>query len=218
MEAKTNILLTGFTPFGGLTTNPSQQVVEAIARNASLQTRATLYGEVLNTTYATAGQRVRELITELRPDIVLLLGVAAKSTALAVERFALNMDDATKADNAGQTRTGQPIASDGPAAYAATLPVDALCSHLKTQGFQATPSNHAGTFVCNHVLYQALHSTAELGLASRCGFIHVPMPPDEVLAAQPQPQQTLTGLTRAIELSLAYLIDVVATNARPLNP
>jgi pyroglutamyl-peptidase len=35
-------------------------------------------------------------------------------------------------------------------------------------------SNHAGTFVCNHVFYLARHKVEQLGIPAKCGLIHIP--------------------------------------------
>lgn len=214
METPLNILLTGFTPFGDLPTNPSQQIVEVLSQRAQLNDRVRLHGVVLETTYASAGNQVRSLIAELRPAIAVLLGVSAKQDRIAVERFAINMDDAEKADNAGQVRNGQPILRDGPAAYRATLPVDELCQHLKQAGLRAKPSNHAGTYVCNHVFYRALHEVHALGLPSLCGFLHVPMPSVKNDSAPSQSRPTIEDLTHAIQRTLTYLLSIVETDQR----
>jgi pyrrolidone-carboxylate peptidase len=45
---------------------------------------------------------------------------------------------------------------------------------LVAEVISAAISNHAGTYVCNHVFYLARHEVELLGTNSACGFIHLP--------------------------------------------
>jgi pyroglutamyl-peptidase len=190
------ILLTGFTPFGGLTTNPSQGIVEALAARGA----ADLVAEVLPTEFAAAGRRVGELIRQLRPRAVVCLGVGRDRDAVCLERVALNLDDCEEPDNAGHAPAGQLIAPDGPLAYWSTLPLERMRATLRQRGVRVRISNHAGTYVCNHVFYLARHELETLGSRAPCGFIHVPLPAgeaDPADAARPLP-------------SLPHLVEAVA--------
>ena len=46
------------------------------------------------------------------------------------------------------------IQEDGAPAYFSNLPVKTMTEAIKAAGVPASLSNTAGTFVCNHVLYQ----------------------------------------------------------------
>jgi pyroglutamyl-peptidase len=162
------ILLTGFTPFGDQTVNPSQRIVEALAD------RADITGVVLPTIYQTAGERLVALLDEHQPTALVMLGVAARRAAINLERFALNIDDASAPDNAGDLRQSQPIVPGGPAAYTSTLPIAAMQQALQTREIPVTISNHAGAYVCNHLFYVACHALDQTGSSIPCGFLHVP--------------------------------------------
>ena len=88
--------------------------------------------------------------------------------------MALNLDDGGMPDNAGVSRTGQRIVPDGPLEYQSTLPLVQMREALRQRGIPAVISNHAGTYVCNHVFYLARHEVERLGIGSLCGFIHIP--------------------------------------------
>ncbi|MBI2815408.1 MAG: hypothetical protein HYX72_00565 [Acidobacteria bacterium] len=165
------ILLTGFEPFGAAKTNPSELIVRRIA-SESARRGYDLVAEVLPTEFRTAGKKIRNLIRLVKPDAVICLGVAATRDAICLERFALNVDDEASPDNAGHVRAGSAIVRDGPLAYQSTLPLKPLMKALQAEGVKAKISNHAGTYVCNHVFYVARHETERLGIP--CGFIHVP--------------------------------------------
>lgn len=167
------LVLTGFDPFPGVPVNPSQQIVETIAmQNPAIIT------EILPTAFAPAEKRIRSLIQKHAPDVVLSLGVAARRDAINLERFALNINDAEQPDNDGVQHDGKPIVANGPAAYTSTLPLAALHKAIQARRVPVKYSNHAGAYVCNHVFYVARHEVERLRLATRCGFIHVPMPND----------------------------------------
>lgn len=169
------VVLTGFEPFGDHELNSSQVVVEALAERARLAGRQDLHASVLPVAYASAGAAVSSLIAAIEPDAVLCLGLAANQGVLCLERVALNLDDARVPDNAGETRQGQLIVPDGPVAYWSTLPLEAMQEALEAQSVPVRTSNHAGTYVCNHVFYVARHELACRGSRAPCGLIHLPL-------------------------------------------
>src|SRR5438067_1047453 len=107
------IVLTGFDSFLGVETNPSQLLVEHFARRRDPR----LIAEVLPTRYAAAAQKVRALIHEHRPDVMLSLGVAQTRPTISFERVALNLDDSETPDNAGVVAKGRLIVPGAPLAY-----------------------------------------------------------------------------------------------------
>jgi pyroglutamyl-peptidase len=170
------VLLTGFEPFGKLETNPSQYIVDQLASGApGLEGTADLVTEVLPTVYSAAGERIRTLIRGLQPGAVVCLGVAARADAIRLERVALNVDDAENPDNAGDAPMGRRIAPGGPVGYWSTLPLAEMYAALQAREIPVRISNHAGTYVCNHVFYAARHEVERLGSEAACGFVHVPL-------------------------------------------
>ena len=187
------VLLTGFEPFADIEVNPSQVVVEHFADNDALLDGIELITEVLPVGYQSAEERISELYKKHKPDIVLMLGVAQSRDCLCLERIALNLDDTPIEDNDGELREGQTIVSRGTLAYQTTLPVDELYKYLTEQDIPIKISNHAGTYICNHVLYTMLHQTKKT--APPCGFIHLPST-DAV---------SLETMVRAIWLTIRFL-------------
>lgn len=178
--ADTMILLTGFNRFADLEANPSELIVEAIAGRSRAAGRADVVTEVLPTEYRRAGERIRELIRQLKPDAILGLGVAAGSRSFRLERIALNLDDSNEPDNAGEIALGRRIEAEGPAACSSNLPLTPMLDALERLGIPAVISNHAGAFVCNHVFYLARYHVEQSGIPCRCGFIHVPCASSQV--------------------------------------
>jgi len=105
--------------------------------------------------------------------VVICFGLAEGRTGITPERFAVNMDDASIADNAGHLRIDQPIHPDGPLAFETTLPIKELVAAVRSEGIPAAISLTAGTFVCNHIFYEMQRALAGSNL--RSGFVHVPL-------------------------------------------
>src|SRR5262249_2135258 len=76
--------------------------------------------------------------------------------------------------NAGIVATARPIVAGAPLAYYSSLPLDAMLAALRGVNVPSAITNHAGTFVCNHVYYSAQHEVEQAGLPTRCGFLHLP--------------------------------------------
>jgi pyroglutamyl-peptidase len=52
---------------------------------------------------------------------------------------------------------------------------------MRAAGVPAVVSNIAGTYVCNHMMYQVLHMIDREFPGKRVGFIHVPYTPQQVV-------------------------------------
>ncbi len=135
---------------------------------------------------------------------------------LRLERVAINQADFDLPDNAGLIAR-EPLDPNGPAAWAATLPLHAIRECLLADGIPCHLSGTAGQFLCNAVMYHALASCAERTPAPLAGFIHLPYLPQQVagvLAGTPGQRADLAsmslepicrGVRLAIETSLAML-------------
>jgi pyroglutamyl-peptidase len=194
----TRVLVTGFDGFGAVAANPSSAVVRALAASPGIS-GAALATEVLPTVYATAGDRLLRLLAEKRPAVVVALGVATSRPGLCLERFALNVDDAALPDNLGAVRRGAAIDPDGPAALVTRIDLDATLAALGGLALPAAISNHAGSFVCNHVYYRALHAVRRSRRRIDCLFVHLPM-------VAPDSLWTLDAEIAAIRLIIAELL------------
>ncbi|MDA0746407.1 MAG: pyroglutamyl-peptidase I, partial [bacterium] len=75
-----------------------------------------------------------------------------------------------------------PVVEGGPAAYFSTLPVRAMVGRMRAAGVPAQVSYSAGTFLCNHLMYQVLHQMEEQEMKALAGFIHIPPLPEQVVS------------------------------------
>jgi len=165
------VLLTGFEPFNNAKLNPSEQIVTHI--NSDDVDGAQIITKVLPVGYFESARELLALVEEHQPDAVISFGQAEGRTAITVERFAVNMDDASIADNFGVKRTDQKIHEDSPTAFETTLPLKELVAAIKAEGIPAAVSLSAGTFVCNHIFYEMQRALAGKNVMS--GFVHVPL-------------------------------------------
>lgn len=170
------LLVTGFEPFGGETVNPASEALRLLPEEAF---GARIARAVIPVTYAGSVAVALAAIERERADAVLMLGQAGGSDALAVERVAINLDDADAPDNAGEVRADVPIIPGGPDARFATLPVKAAVAAIRAAGVPAAVSNTAGTFVCNHLMYGVLDALAGRSPKILAGFIHLPFLPEQ---------------------------------------
>ena len=69
----------------------------------------------------------------------------------------INLADARIPDNAGEQPADEPLQADGPTAYFATIPVNAMVQNVREHGLPCHVSFTAGTYVCNCVMYNVLH-------------------------------------------------------------
>lgn len=193
------LLITGFDPFGGEQTNPA---IEAVKRLPAAIAGATVVPLEIPTVFGTCAEVVRQAIITEQPDVVLSVGQAGGRSALTPELIAINLDDGRIPDNAGFQPVDQPIQPNGPAAYFTQLPVKAMARAIRQAGLPSHVSTTAGTYVCNHIMYEVQHLRATEFPQLQAGFIHIPFLPEQVVQRSGVPSLSLTddvrGLTAAI--------------------
>ncbi|MEV5599048.1 pyroglutamyl-peptidase I [Streptomyces sp. NPDC052496] len=200
MTRTTRILLTGFEPFDGESSNPSWEAVQeaAAAPPAGLELTAV----ELPCVYGRSRTALREAVAAHDPGIVLCVGQAGGRPDLTVERIAVNIDDARIPDVSGAQPIDETIVPGGPAAYFAALPVKACVAAVREAGVPASVSNTAGTFVCNHVFYDLMHLIATERPALRGGFVHVPYAPGQV-AGRSLPSLAVSAVAEGLRVIAA---------------
>ena len=159
------ILITAFEPFGGATTNITQDVLSALPRYIG---KAEVIKQCLPVSFERAPIALREIITEHNPDMLLLLGQCPASESIRLERFAMNMMDAKNPDNDGYTPSEETIYLKAPLAYHSPINIKTIVHHLQEKELPAVVSNSAGLYVCNRVYYEVLY------LGYNALFVHIP--------------------------------------------
>lgn len=198
------ILVTGFDPFGDDTINPAIEAVKLLPDEIE---DVEIVKLEIPTVFYKSSDVVREAIEKEQPDYVLNIGQAGGRAELTPERVAINMDDARFEDNEGQQPIDQVIREDGEPAYFSQLPIKAMVDYMKKEHIPASVSNTAGTFVCNHIMYQSIYLTMTEFPEVKAGFMHIPFLPEQVLNRPNTPSMALEDIARGITASLQAIID-----------
>jgi pyroglutamyl-peptidase len=198
------VLLTGFEPFGKSEVNPSEQVVRTLA--AEPLANVELFTAVLPVERQRGPAVLLQAVETYRPDAVLCLGEAGRRPAVSIERVAINLLDYGIADNAGSQVVDESIVPGGPAAYFVTLPVRAMVAAVLAAGVPAELSLSAGAFLCNQVTYELLHYLAEHKWAIPAGFVHLPLLPEQAVAAGiTAPTMSLETMCRGVRAAIGAI-------------
>lgn len=197
------LLLTGFEPFLNHSINPTEEIIHALNEKKIGDWQIT--GKVLPVDFHSTGKRMIEFIHSEKPDAIISLGLAAGRDRITPERIAINCNDGAK-DNQGYEPDGEKIAENGPDGYFSTLPIKNMVQALKDEGIPAKISNTAGAYLCNHVMYQALHEINQQQWDIPSGFIHIPASHRLALHSN-VPSFAQTDLHHAIEICIRCLDD-----------
>lgn len=197
------ILLTGFKPFGRETINPSWEVAARLdgATIGSAEVKAMR----LPVDCKRAASEVKTAIARLKPSAVIGLGQAGGRTAISIEKVAINLADERADRESGERAEGRPIVRGGPDAYFARLPVSSMVDAITQRGIPASMSLSAGAYVCNTVMYMALH-TLRWQPDVPAGFIHLPFDAAQAARHSSSPSMTLELMTVGVETALTEVI------------
>jgi pyroglutamyl-peptidase len=178
MHNMSEILLTGFQPYGGRQINPSAEVIRAL--DGTTVDGCTIRGMLLPVSFAAAKRPLTEAVAEHRPVLVISTGLWPGEPVIRLERVAINRASFEMPDNDGQRPLDDCVELEGPVARAVTLPIGTIIASLRDKGIPARTSDTAGTFLCNATLYRALGACEQLQTGARCGFVHLPYLPQQV--------------------------------------
>jgi len=166
------VLITGFGPFPGVRFNPTAHLAVQLAaiRHPGLE-KVVRIAHVFQTSYAAVERSLPALLAEVRPDVILLFGLATRTPYLRIETRALNRQSALFADARGCRPTTGAITPHAPLAVRGNAPHQRLTIAARRAGVPARLSHNAGAYLCNYVYWRALELTAGEALVQ---FVHVP--------------------------------------------
>ena len=179
----TTVLLTGFAPFGASKTNPSQQIAERL--HGETIGGAQVIGLTLPVQMGEDADRLTAALADHSPTLVLSLGLAAGTTCLDVERFAVNLRFAGEVDPSRPVEPNLPqsvIIADGMCGLMATIDTERVAAAVRAAGVPARAHGYAGAYACNHILYQALHYAIQWDLSYCAGFVHLPLSSEQAIS------------------------------------
>ena len=199
------VLITGFDKFGGESINPSSLCVNSLP---DVIDNIEIKKITLPTVFKDSSQVLEENIDSFSPNIVICVGQAGGRSKITPERIAINIDDARIPDNIGNSPIDEAIRKDGENAYFSTLPIKAIVDELNKNNIPSAISNTAGTFVCNHIMYEALYLSSKKYPNIKAGFIHIPYIKEQVIDKPNMPfmkkEEIIQALKIIIKISVNY--------------
>jgi pyroglutamyl-peptidase len=172
--AQPTVLLTGFGAFPGIAENVSARLAHALADRARHEFPDHRFdADVLPTQWRSAPQRAAALLAAARPVLVLHFGVAKDARGFRIESRGANACRWAE-DAAGLPPLDSLLIAGARPHYDATLPIAAIIARLEEMRLPVSLSHDAGSYICNAVLYHALHMLAQTNHPCRAGFIHIP--------------------------------------------
>ena len=197
-----HVLLTAFEPYGEWPANASwlclQELTRELPTNMRLTTRR----------YPVDFDQVRDRLAKdlaADVDVALHLGQAPGSTRVRLEQFAMNVRGGPDA----ALGAAPPLCPDGPPAYSSALPLANWTEKLRAAGIPAQTSYHAGTYLCNAILYWSHHLAKQNGLGALAAFVHLPLECSQTLGPRGnEPSLPATLTARAIRI----LLDEIAAS------
>jgi pyroglutamyl-peptidase len=191
------VLVTGFEPFGLYAPNPSQLIAESL--NGTTLNDANIIGIVLPVDFNESVEKAVYAIERYHPDLVLNLGLAARSNMVKIENIAVNFKRYPRED--GTWSFPKRIDKNGPFLRFSTLPTREITLRMQKVGIPARQSVFAGTYICNALFYELGGYFKDNNMNTSYGFIHVPLLDSQGPTGVPL-DTLVEAVTLAIEVSL----------------
>lgn len=166
------LLITAFGPFPGVPENPSEALARRLASHRAWRfLGVTPVVHVFPTEYGTVFEQIPAVLAHVRPDAVLMLGVAARRRHLSIERRAANRASILHPGADGARPLTLALEPGGQAFRKARAPVATIAVAAGRAGFPAKLSRSAGTYLCNASYFRML---GLLPADRPCLFLHIP--------------------------------------------
>jgi pyroglutamyl-peptidase len=169
------VLITAFEPYDRWPTNSSWQAVVELTRERPSEPQITT--RLYPVDFRAARTRLQEDL-KANYDFALHLGQAPGSSGIRLEAVGINVGGSSRQlpDEA------QPLTVDGPVAYQSALPLSRWSAAMRRAGIPAQVSYHAGTYLCNAILYLSHYVAHQQGLKTRACFLHLPLSTQQALS------------------------------------
>jgi pyroglutamyl-peptidase len=162
------VLVTGFGPFLAYAENPSEHVAHQIAATRDLAPSFDALAP-LPVALGDAAEIVLARVQPAPPRAILMLGLAAASPHVRLERMGRNRSTSPEADARGRRGQGAQIIEGGPDTIGAGVALGPLAHALTRHGIIWSYSDDAGGYVCNDLYYRVL-ALCDVPAV----FVHVP--------------------------------------------
>lgn len=175
MSERIRILVTGFGPFPGAPSNPTEPLVERLLRlRRPALSEVELSGHVFPVTYSAVDRDLPQLLTERRPQGLLMFGLASRTSYLRIETRARNAITTLWPD-AEHTRVRRGSISEGATARMFGPHTAKLLRAADGTGIDARASRDAGRYLCNYLSWRAIEAASGNSGLRLAAFVHVPL-------------------------------------------
>lgn len=191
-----NILLTGFNPFSGSSTNPSWDMLQGLPATVG---GFNLVRVQLPTEYYRATEVFLAAVEEHSPVAILAFGLSGLHNTFRIESLGINLGSSSP-DNAGVYVTGLYRPDDGERVAHWIPNTQDPVTWLAGAPVKGETSIDAGTYVCNSICYdwgREVRRRPELG-SIRCWFAHVPASTESGISGYQKPLADLTASVLAM--------------------
>jgi pyroglutamyl-peptidase len=174
LNSKLRIVITGFGPFPGAPYNPTQPLVARLLRlrRPALGDVETS-GHIFPVTYKAIDRQLPKLLTKLRPQALLMFGLASRTPYVRIETRARNAVTTLWPD-ADHTRVRKGSIAGGADAVRFGPHTAKLLRAAVGTGVDARASRDAGSYLCNYLSWRAIEATRGDSGPRLAAFVHVP--------------------------------------------
>ena len=202
------ILITGFGPFPGAPYNPTTPLVARLTRlRRPALADVELTRHIFPVTYRAVDQELPKLLAKLRPQALLMFGLAARTAHVRVETRARNAVTMLWPD-AAQTRVRKGSIGLGPDARMFGPHTAKLLRAARATGIDARPSRDAGAYLCNYLSWRAIEATCHNTGPRLAAFVHVPLLARDGASHRRSPNPRIT-LDELVDAGEAMLLEMV---------
>jgi pyroglutamyl-peptidase len=211
------VLIIGFGAFAGAPFNPATTLPQRLAaRRRPALDAVRRVPHTFRTSYATVDEELPALLARVRPDVVLLFGVATRTPHLRIETRARNAASVLFSDVDGHRPERMAIRPNAPAALMGRAPHRVLLTAARAQRVPAQLSHRAGRYLCNYSYWRALEAAP--GGRPLVQFVHVPTVRRGPAVLGKRRRLTDADLLRAGEAILLTLVRSVRARQREARP
>jgi pyroglutamyl-peptidase len=169
----TKVLLLGFGPFMGFTSNPSGDIAKTL--NGKTIGDAVVSGKVLTVAHKESAMEAHEYIVGEKPDVIIVTALATSKGCIALEKLAINKYYFRAQDE----ETEEALYDDGKDAYFSTLPLEGIKHKLQDKSIPSEYSFSAHAHISNEVFYEAMRCAEKFGIP-KAGLISLPLSHQQV--------------------------------------
>ena len=173
--SRLRVLITGFGPFPGAPYNPTQPLVARLMRlRRPALADVELASHIFPVTYRAVDRELPELLAKLRPQALLMFGLAARTAHVRIETRARNAVTMLWPD-AAQTRVRKGSIGPGVDAMMFGPHTAKLLRVAHATGIDVRPSRDAGAYLCNYLSWRAIEAAGTDDHLQLAAFIHIPL-------------------------------------------